>query len=320
MSAPTTQAPVSAAEKDAALAAKHSDRAKGERRLGLRLALPAFLTMAIVTFYPILNSIWLSLQRYRLTDPQNREFIGLDNYVTIFRSSLFYRDLGATTVITVVTVVVELVIGFAFALVMHRAIFAKKLVRTSILVPYGIITVVSGFAWQFAFDPTLGFLSNWINVLTGGGEEYNFFGHTWSSFLVICLAEIWKTTPFISLLLLAGLATISDDMLEAAQVDGATATQRLFKVIIPNMKSAILVAVLFRTLDAFRIFDNVFVMTAGANGTETLSFLSYNQLVNRVNIGLGSAVSVVLFLLVVLIAYVFVKGFGTDLSQQRGDT
>jgi len=136
---------------------------------------------------------------------------------------------------------------------------------------------------------------------------------------VICLAEIWKTTPFISLLLLAGLATIPEEMQEAAKVDGATNWQRLWKVTLPNMKSAILVAVLFRTMDAFRIFDNVFVMTKGANGTETLSFLSYYQLVNRVNLGLGSAVSVVLFLLVILIAVIFVKGFKADLGQVKGE-
>jgi len=155
--------------------------------------------------------------------------------------------------------------------------------------------------------------------LTGAETEFNFFGSGWSSFLVICLAEIWKTTPFISLLLLAGLATIPEEMQEAAKVDGATNWQRLWKVTLPNMKSAILVAVLFRTMDAFRIFDNVFVMTKGANGTETLSFLSYNQLVNRVNLGLGSAVSVVLFLLVILIAVIFVKGFKADLGQVKGE-
>ena len=135
----------------------------------------------------------------------------------------------------------------------------------------------------------------------------------------VCVAEIWKTTPFMSLLLLAGLAQIPDDYLEAAKVDGARAWQRVKRVILPNMKAAIMVALLFRTLDAFRIFDSIFIMTAGAQGTETLSFLAYRQTITRVMIGLGSAVSVILAILVVLIAVLFVKVFRTDLSQQRGD-
>jgi multiple sugar transport system permease protein len=136
---------------------------------------------------------------------------------------------------------------------------------------------------------------------------------------VICLSEIWKTTPFISLLLLAGLVQVPEEMLEAAKVDGATAWQRLYKVILPNMKAAIMVALLFRTLDAWRVFDNPFVMTGGANNTETISFLAYRQNVTLVNLGMGSAVSVLLFLTVVAIAWIFVKGFKTDLSQVRGD-
>ena len=134
------------------------------------------------------------------------------------------------------------------------------------------------------------------------------------------MSEIWKTTPFISLLLLAGLAQVPEVLQEAAKVDGATRWQRLWRVTIPNMKAAIMVAVLFRALDAFRIFDNVFIMTAGANGTETVSFLAYRQSISRLEIGLGSALSVLLFLSVVIISFIFIKGFRVDLSQSRGDT
>ncbi len=152
-----------------------------------------------------------------------------------------------------------------------------------------------------------------------GLGDFNWFGERWSSLFVIMLSEIWKTTPFISLLLLAGLVQVPEEMQEAAKVDGATAWQRLKRVTLPNMKAAIMVALLFRTLDAWRIFDNPFIMTAGANKTETLSFLAYRQNVTLVNLGAGSAISVLLFLTVVLIAFIFVKGFRTDLSQVRGD-
>jgi len=137
---------------------------------------------------------------------------------------------------------------------------------------------------------------------------------------VIILTETWKTTPFMALLLLAGLALVPDELLEAAKVDGANAFQRFFRITVPLMKPAILVALLFRTLDAFRIFDTIFIQTSGANGTESVSILGYNVLINRVNLGLGSAVSVLIFICVILIAVFFVKALGASTAQQRGET
>jgi multiple sugar transport system permease protein len=291
-----------------------SERVRAENRLGWKLAGPALAVMLAVTAWPILQALYLSTFSYRLTDPAAREFVGLANYTTILTDSLWWRDFGVTVLITVVTVVVELVIGFVFAMVMHRILIGRGVVRTAILVPYGIITVVSAYAWQYAFSLESGFVNSWLGL-----GNFDWFGGFWSSFAVICFSEIWKTTPFISLLLLAGLAQVSEDMQEAAKVDGATAWQRLWKVTIPNMKGAILVAVLFRTLDSFRIFDNVFIMTAGANGTETLSLLVYRQIINRVELGLGSAISVLLFLSVLLIAFLFIKLFKVDLAQARGE-
>jgi multiple sugar transport system permease protein len=222
--------------------------------------------------------------------------------------------------ITVVTVLVELVLGFLLALVMAQALKSiRPVVRAAILLPYAIITVVSAFAWQFAFDLNSGFVNAWFSWLPGISADTDWFGSFGSSILVICLAEIWKTTPFISLLILAGLAQVPDVLQEAAKVDGASWWQRMWKVTIPNMKAAIMVALLFRTLDAFRVFDSVFVMTAGANGTETVSFLAYRQTIARLEVGLGSAVSVLLFIAVVLIAFGFIKGFKVDLAQARGE-
>jgi multiple sugar transport system permease protein len=269
--------------------------------------------MLLVTAYPMINAVWLSLFSYRLTDADAREFVGLRNYGVILTDSLWWQDVWTTTIITVITVAVELVLGFAFAMVMHRVIFARRSVRTSILIPYGIITVVSAFAWQFAFSLDSGFINNWFGL-----GDFSWFGQRWSSLFAICLSEIWKTTPFMSLLLLAGLAQVPEDLQEAAKVDGASWVQRLTKVTLPNMRAAILVAVLFRTLDAYRIFDNVFVMTAGAQKTETVSFLAYRQMITRTAIGIGSAVSVLLFLTVVLIAALFLKGFKVNLTSVRG--
>ena len=290
-----------------------TERARHERRLGLQLSAPAFIVMIIVTAYPLVYAVVLSLYKYRLTDPAGREFVGLNNYFTVLTDPIWWNDFVTTAVITIASVVIELVLGFCFAWVMYRIISGRSVVRTGILVPYGIITVVSAYIWRYAFQLDSGFVNQWFGL-----GDYNWFGGRWSSLFVIVFSEIWKTTPFISLLLLAGLVQVPMELQEAASVDGATAWQRLWKVTLPNMKAAIMVALLFRTLDAWRIFDNPYVMTNGANNTETLSFLAYRQNVTLVNLGAGSAISVLLFLTVVVIAFIFIKGFKTDLSQVRG--
>lgn len=297
-----------------------SDRARAERRLGWFLAGPAFVVMLAVTAYPILQAFYESLFSFRLTAPDDRKFVGLENYAVVLSDWVFWRALLVTLFITVVTVVVELVLGFALALVMHRAVRQLRgLLRTAILVPYGIITVVSAFAWFYAFDINSGFINQWFNWVPGIGPDLNWFASTGTSLFVIIASEIWKTTPFISLLLLAGLAQVPGDLEEAAKVDGATGWQVLQRVVLPNMKAAIMVAVLFRALDAFRIFDNVFIMTNGAYNTEVLSLLAYKTSIVRLEIGLGSAISVLLFLCVIIICVVAVKLFKVDLASSRGE-
>ncbi|NED95278.1 sugar ABC transporter permease [Phytoactinopolyspora alkaliphila] len=276
--------------------------------------------MLLVTAYPIAQAFYESLFKYRLTDPDAREFNGLGNYAVILTDGVWWQAVAVTVLITVITVAVEAVLGFALALVMHRALSVlRPVLRTAILVPYAIITVVSAFAWLYAFDINTGFVNQWFSWLPGISEDTNTFGSFGPSVTVIILSEIWKTTPFISLLLLAGLAQVPEDLQEAAKVDGATWWQRMYKVTIPNMKAAIMVALLFRTLDAFRLFDNVFIMTQGANNTEVVSFLAYRQTISRLEIGLGSAVSVLLFLSVVLISVVFIKLFKVNLASARGE-
>lgn len=297
-----------------------SDRVRAEARLGWMLAGPAFVVMLAVTLYPILQATWDSLFRYRLTAPDDRAFVWFNNYAVILSDPIFWQAILVTVLITVVTVLVELVLGFALALVMHRAIRQLRgLLRTAILVPYGIITVVSAFAWFYMFDINSGFVNNWFDWIPGIDPSLNWFAHQGTSLFVIIASEVWKTTPFISLLLLAGLAQVSGDLEEAAKVDGATWWQLLRRVIVPNMKAAIMVAVLFRALDAFRIFDNVFIMTNGANGTEVLSLLAYRTSIGRLEIGMGSAISVLLFLCVIGIAVGAIKLFKVDLAGARGE-
>jgi len=292
---------------------KVSSRTKSERKLAWMLCAPAVIVMLAVTAYPILYAFVLSLQKLDLRFPEQTEFIGFANYGTVLSSELWWLDVWNTLVIMVISVAIELVLGMIIALVMHRAIFGRGVVRTVVLIPYGIITVVAAFAWQFAFASESGFVDNLPLI----ADEKNWFGGHISSMAVIIMAEIWKTTPFMALLLLAGLVTIPDELYEAARVDGASAWQRFKKITLPLMKPAILVAVLFRTLEASRVFDSIFIMTRGAQNTESVSILGFNQLINRLNLGLGSAVSVLIFVGVVLIAFVFIKGFGVKVEEGR---
>ncbi|MGH3624533.1 MAG: carbohydrate ABC transporter permease [Sciscionella sp.] len=282
-----------------------SEGRKAERRLGLLLCAPAAIVMIAVTGWPIAYSVWLSLQRYDLRFPNDTQFIGLANYAAVLTNSYWWTAFGITMSLTIVSVVIELVLGMILALIMHRTLVARGLVRTVALVPYGVVTVVAAFSWYYAWTPGTGWLAN---LVTPGSAPLTEF---LPSMLIIVLAEVWKTTPFMALLLMAGLALVPDDLLKAASMDGANAWQRFRKVMLPVMKPAILVALLFRSLDAFRIFDNIFVLTKGAQDTSSVSMQTYNNLIKGLNLGIGSTMSVLIFITVAIIAVVFVTVFGT---------
>jgi multiple sugar transport system permease protein len=284
---------------------KHlTERAKSERRLAAMLVGPAAIVMAAVVAYPVIDAVILSLQRSDLRFPNATKFIGLSNYGHVLTSTVWWQDVLHTAIITVISVSIQFVLGMLLALAMHRAIFARGAVRAIALIPYGIVAVVAAYSWQYAWSLN----SGWIPKLLGLSTDP--LSHQFGSYVAIIITEIWKNTPFMALLLLAGLALVPDELHEAARVDGATTWQRFVRITVPLMKPAILVALLFRTLDAFRIFDTIYIFNQGAQGTESISMLNYSTLLNRLNLGLGSAVSVLLFLLVALIAFVFIKGFG----------
>ena len=278
--------------------------ARGQRRLAWLLCAPAVLVMLAVTAGPLGYAAWLSLQRYDLRVPERRAFVGLGNYAIVLTSPVFWGDVGATATITVVAVAAEMLLGAAVAVVLQRAVVGRRAVHTAVLLPAGTITVVAAFAWQYAFTPELSFFTDraWL-------------GERWSSFAVVIGTEVWRSTPLVALLLLAALASVPEELLETARVDGATAWQRLTRVLLPSVRPVVLVVLLYRTLDSIRVFDPVFVQTRGANGTETLSLLAYDQLVDRLNLGLGSTVSVLLFALSAAVALGFLAGFRSDLRQ-----
>jgi multiple sugar transport system permease protein len=302
----TTQAPV---REDRGRHAKRgrpqlSEGARAERRLAFWLCTPAVLVMIAVTAYPLGYAIYLSLERYNLELPQDTKFIGFSNWAAVLSSPYWWHSLLVTVIITVFSVSITLVLGMALAQVLHRLPFSRGATRTVSLIPYGIVTVAAAYSWQYAWTPQQGYLASVFNnsaPLTNQTE----------AIIVIIVAEIWKTTPFMGLLLLAGLSLVPEDLLKAAKVDGATGWQRFTRVTLPLMKPAILVALLFRTLDSFRIFDSIFVLTSGNNGTGSVSVLGYDNLFNALNLGIGSTISIFIFICVAIIAVIFILGFGT---------
>jgi multiple sugar transport system permease protein len=288
---------------------------QAERRLAYLLIAPAVTLMLAVTAYPICYAIWLSLQRNNLATPNDTAFIGLGNYETILTDGYWWTALAVTLGITVVSVTFEFVLGLALALVMHRTLIGKGLVRTAVLIPYGIVTVVASYSWYYAWTPGTGYLAA---LLPDGASFQAPLTQQIPSLGVVVLAEVWKTTPFMALLLLAGLALVPEDLLKAAQVDGADPWRRLTRITLPIMKPAIVVALLFRTLDAFRIFDNIYVLTAGDNNTGSVSILGYDNLFKGFSVGLGSAISVLIFLCAGVIAVIYIKLFGAHQPEVPG--
>jgi multiple sugar transport system permease protein len=282
-----------------------TDRARAERRLAAILVAPALIVMLAVTAYPIIDTIVLSLQRADLRFPGANKWVGLDNYKAVLTANVWWSDVAHTAIITVVAVSIQFVLGMLLALAMHRTAVARGLLRSVGLIPYGIVAVVAAYSWNLAWSLGNG---GWIPHALGLTSDP--LSGTFGSYVAIIITEIWKNTPFMALLLLAGLALVPDELHEAAKVDGANTWQRFFRITLPLMWPAILVALLFRTLDEFRIFDVIYIFNQGALGTESISMLNYSTLLDRLNLGLGSAVSVLLFLLVSLIAFVFIKGFG----------
>jgi multiple sugar transport system permease protein len=283
-----------------------TDRVRAERRLAVMLVAPAVIVMIAVTAYPIVETLVLSLQRADLRFPNANKFVGLSNYGHVLSAPVWWQDVLHTAVITVIAVSFQFVLGMLLALAMHRTLVARGLLRSVALIPYGIVTVVAAYSWNLAWSLGNG---GWIPHLLGLTSDP--LSHTFGSYVAIIITEIWKNTPFMALLLLAGLALVPDELHEAAKVDGASVWQRFVRITLPLMKPAILVALLFRTLDEFRIFDVIYIFNQGAQGTESISMLNYSTLLDRLNLGLGSAVSVLLFVLVAIIAFIFIGALGS---------
>lgn len=287
---------------------------QGSGKLAAILLSPTFVVLAVVIAYPLISALRESL--YKKCEGVDAEgfvcegenFVGVQNYTAIFQgetATRFWNAFANTSLFTLVSVSIEIVIGVSMALVMHHALRGRGLVRASILVPWAIPTAVSAILWQWIFqtDGVANAVLNQQVLWTAEGSQ---------AFWAIVIADTWKTAPFIGLLTLAGLQIISNDVYEAARVDGANAWLTFWRITLPLVKPALVVAVLFRTLDVLRMFDLPYVMIGPRKtSVETLSMLAQDEATN-LRYGPAAAYATVLFVYVVIVAFAFVKLLGAD--------
>ncbi|MGZ7443040.1 carbohydrate ABC transporter permease [Paenibacillus sp. TH7-28] len=286
-----------------------------ETRDAWLMMFPALVILLVIAVYPILRTFWLSLHEMVLTDPgSGYPFVGLKNYSDIFRDERAGASIFFTFKFTIATVFLELIVGFAAAMIMNKTFKGRGLVRAAILIPWAIPTTVSALMWKFIYNDQYG-LFNDVLYRLGMIDGYKAWLSTESgTFMALVIADVWKTAPFMALLILAGLQMIPGDLYESAKIDGANAFQAFVKITLPMVKSTVLVALLFRTIDAFRVFDLVSVMTGGANGSESVSLYAYAHLMKFLNFGYGSALSILIFLVVFAISLIYMKLIGKNLA------
>jgi multiple sugar transport system permease protein len=290
-----------------------------ERIFAVSLLLPCFVFIIIFAFYPILYSVYLSLHKIILSLPHlGQPFVGLDNYRELFNDKIALHSFINTFIFVTVSTCLEILFGLVIALVINRHFMGRGLVRAAILVPWAIPTVVSSQMWRFIFNDKYG-LFNFALFGADTSAYTAWLADPVFAFAAIIIADVWKTSSFAGLLILAGLQLIPDELYEAARIDGASWWQQFRKITLPLIKPALLIALLFRTMDAFRVFDLVFVMTQGgpADSTNVLQFYGYKKMFTEGMMGYGSTISVTVFVVTFFISLFYIRVIGTGLFKEQ---
>ena len=299
-----------AASVSAGTSTKRRSRDLSERRLAAYMVSPSVVLIALVAAYPIGYAVWLSLHQYSVRQAGLSRWAEPNvwsNYTAVFNNSDFIQSIVNTFVFTFFSVGLELMIGLGMALAMHAAFRGQGILRTVVLVPWAVLTVVTAIMWRSIFDPTLGIVNAAL------GTDIVWLGETPYAMFVMIIADVWKTAPFMALLILAGLQVIPGEIYEAAKVDGATTWQRFRKITLPLLTPAILVALIFRTLDALRIFDLPFVLTKGQNNTNTMSLEAYQTFAANNILGEGAAMAIVTFAIVMVVSFIYIRFVGGNI-------
>lgn len=263
---------------------------------------PAAIVLLAVTGYPIVYVLWLSLEDFSLLQETSR-FVGLDNYSRLFQDRRFWNSLFNTVYFTVISVFIELVLGLGIAMLVRHSFRGKGLMRAIILIPWAIPIVVSARMWEWMYNVDFGILNYLL------GMRINWLGSPAWAIHAAIITDVWKMTPFVALLLLAGLQNIPQDLYRAARVDGASGWTIFWRITLPLLTPLILIVLIFRTIDAFRVFDAIYVLTGGGpgNSTETLSVYAYKVLFQTLQFGYGSTLAVVMFVCVGMITIVYAR-------------
>ncbi|HUF12267.1 MAG TPA: sugar ABC transporter permease [Longimicrobiales bacterium] len=289
-----------------------------EARLARAFVAPALGVIVLIAMFPLAYTFWESLHLHDLRMPWlGRPFIGLGNYREAFGEPRFWSALAHTGFFTVVTVGLELCLGLALALAVNRAYRGRGLVRAAVLLPWAIPTVVAALIWRFMFDGQTGIVNAVLMSVGVMDSPLIWFVHSTAAWVPVILSDVWKMTPFVALLLLAGLQNIDTHLYEAARMDGASAWRQFREITLPLLRPALMVAVVFRTLDAFRVFDLLFVLTGGGPGTSTepIALFAFSSLLQNLRFGFGSALSMIIFAVTFLLAIAYVRLLGSELTE-----
>ncbi|HEX6445513.1 MAG TPA: sugar ABC transporter permease [Streptosporangiales bacterium] len=281
-----------------------------DRLLGYGMVAPAVVVLLLITAFPLFYNLWNSFHHVDLLDPTTLgSGAGLGNYVQVFTGATFVPSLARTAAFTVVSVAIELAVGLAMAVVLNRPFPGRGVVRAAIFVPWAVPTVVSAMMWKTMFDPRQGFVDYVLGALHLPGGGTTWLAGTWTAWTAVFVADAWKNVPFMTILLLAGLQVLPRELYESSRIDGASPWQAFTRITLPLLKPALMVALVFRTLQAFLVFDVVYIMTGGGPGssTETVSFLNWRAFLVDSDFGYGGAVSVVMVVIALLIAGVYVR-------------
>lgn len=289
---------------------RSSERGKADRRLGYLLVAPVVLLLALVTAYPLGYNLWNSFHEVNLGVAHSAEpFVGLKHYSAMFSSPEWVDSLWKTAAFTAVSIVLEGIAALGLALMLHRRFRGRGLLRAAILIPWAVPTVVSAELWRTMVDPRAGFVNYLLGSLHLPFSHTTWLNGVWSSWVTVVVADAWKNVPFMAIILLAGLQVIPEEIYEAARIDGASAWQSFRRLTLPLLKPALSVALIFRTLQAFLIFDVVYILTGGGPGTstQTLAYLNWRTFLIDTNFGYGGAMSIMLVVIALAIAAVYVR-------------
>jgi multiple sugar transport system permease protein len=280
------------------------------KQFGYLIVIPALVTIACISVYPFIMTTWYSLHTMKLNVPSlGTPFIGLKNYVVLLKTPRFINSFGTSFIFSTAVVASQLLFGMGVALVIHKRFMGRGLVRATVLVPWAMALVITAILWQWMYNAVFGIINALFLGLGIISQPRDWLGTTTSALLSVLVAEIWRNTPFMAIVLLAGLQTIPEEIYEAAKIDGAGPYQSFMQITLPLLKPAILVALLFRSIDAFRAFDLMYVLTQGGPGTSTeiASLYSYKILFQYLDFGKGSAAAIIMAVVTTALCLIYTR-------------